>query len=134
MKRLLVLGVLLIIGAFVVDAIGDATQTRDDERHNDKQTEVVFHVEGKNFRQSLDTAAQALWGKCAATVGGHLVEPRHRADRPRRLPIRDDAVARRSRQGAAARMHERLVDRPVAVERRVGRTTFPSAPRPDAAP
>jgi hypothetical protein len=75
MKRLLVLGVLLIIGAFAVDAIGDATQTRDDKRDTDKKTEIVFHVEGKHFRQSLDVAAQALFGKCAATVGGHLVDP-----------------------------------------------------------
>lgn len=75
MKKLLVLGVLIIIGAFVVDAIGDATQTRDDVRHTDQATQIVFHVEGKHFRQSLDTAAFALFGKCAATVGGHVVEP-----------------------------------------------------------
>ena len=75
MKKLLILGIVLVIGAFAVDAIGDATQTREDERHNDRKTEVVMHLEGKNFRQSLDTAAQALWGSCAATVGGHLVEP-----------------------------------------------------------
>ena len=75
MKKLLVLGVLFIVGAFAVDAIGDATQTREDARRTDQMTQIVFHVEGKHFRQSLDTAALALFGKCAATVGGHVVDP-----------------------------------------------------------
>ncbi len=73
MKRVMILGVLLVIGAFVVDALGDATQTRNDDRDHDKQTEVVFHVDARHFRQSLDTAAAALWGKCSATVAGDLV-------------------------------------------------------------
>ena len=100
---------------------------------HDKQTEDRLPRRGQALPPvARHRRASRCGASAAATVGGHLVEPRHRADRRRRLPIRDDADARRSRQGAAARMHERLVDRPVAVERRVGRTTCLSAPRPDA--
>jgi len=60
---------------FGVKAIGDATQTRPDQRHADRTTEVVVHLEGRNYHQSLDTAAHALWGSCAATVEGDLVDP-----------------------------------------------------------
>jgi hypothetical protein len=72
---MVVLAVVLVGGFFAVGAIGDATQTRPDERHDDQKTEVVIHIEGKNYRQSLDTGAQALFASCAATVGGDLVEP-----------------------------------------------------------
>jgi len=74
-KRALVSAVLVAGGAFGVNALGDSTQTRVDERRDDAKTEVVVHIEGRNYRQSLDTAAYALWGSCAATVGGDLVEP-----------------------------------------------------------
>lgn len=75
MKRAIVYLVLIVGGVFGVKAMGDATQTRVDERHDDMKTEVVVHLEGKNYRQSLDTAAFALWGSCSATVGGDLVDP-----------------------------------------------------------
>jgi hypothetical protein len=74
-KRLLVVGILVVIAAFAVDAIGDATQTRADERDTSRQTEVTFHLKSRNYRQSLDTAAQALYGSCSATVPGDLVDP-----------------------------------------------------------
>jgi hypothetical protein len=74
-KRVMMLGALLVVGAFVVDALGDATQTRDDDREHDMQTEVVIHVEGRHYRQSLATAALTLWGSCSATVAGDLVRP-----------------------------------------------------------
>jgi hypothetical protein len=75
MKRLLafMLGAVLIVIA--IDQIGDATQTRVDERDDRKQTEVVIGVQLKNFRQSADSAANALWASCTATVGGSLIDP-----------------------------------------------------------
>jgi hypothetical protein len=75
MKRMLILIVLVAVGVLVVDQLGDATQTRDDERSSDRKTQVVIHIEGKHYRQSLDTAAQALYASCTATVGGELVDP-----------------------------------------------------------
>lgn len=75
MKRLLVAGAVAAVAFFAVGAIGDATQTRADVRHDDLKTEVVLHVEGKNYRQSIDTAAYALWASCSATVAGDLVDP-----------------------------------------------------------
>jgi hypothetical protein len=75
MKRMMVFVVLIVAGAFGIKVIGDATQTRPDERHGDRKTTVVIHLEGKHYRQSLDVAAQALYGKCAATVAGDLVDP-----------------------------------------------------------
>jgi hypothetical protein len=75
MKRTLILVVLVAVGVLVVDQLGDATQTRDDERSSARQTQVVIHIEGKHYRQSLDTAAQALYASCTATVGGDLVGP-----------------------------------------------------------
>ena len=75
MKRLLVAVAVAAVAFFAVGAIGDATQTRPDERHHDLKTEVVVHIEGKNYRQNIDTAAYALWASCSATVAGDLVEP-----------------------------------------------------------
>jgi hypothetical protein len=75
MKRFVIFAALLVVGVLGIKALGDATQTRPDERHKDRQTSVVIHIEGKNYRQSLDVAAQALFGKCTATVTGELVEP-----------------------------------------------------------
>ena len=75
MKKTIVLGLLLVVGVLVVKALGDATQTRDDERHKDRQTEVVIQIKTERYRQSPDTAAQALWGSCTATVDGKLVQP-----------------------------------------------------------
>ncbi|MGH8976660.1 MAG: hypothetical protein ACRDV7_01200 [Acidimicrobiia bacterium] len=75
MKRMIAFAVLIVVGAFGIKVIGDATQTRPDERHRDRMTSVVVHLEGKSYRQSLDVAAQALYGKCSATVGGNLVDP-----------------------------------------------------------
>ncbi|MGQ0826424.1 MAG: hypothetical protein ACT4OX_15575 [Actinomycetota bacterium] len=75
MKRLLVYAVVAVVGFFAIGAIGDATQTRVDERDDRMQTEVVIGVELKNFRQSADSAANALWASCTATVGGSLIDP-----------------------------------------------------------
>lgn len=75
MRRMLVVGALVTAGFFGIDAMADATQTRADERHADLQTEVVIHVEGKGYKQSLDTAAWALWASCSATVEGTLLDP-----------------------------------------------------------
>jgi len=35
----------------------------------------VVRLADRSYRQSLDTAAAVLWGSCAATVGGDLVDP-----------------------------------------------------------
>jgi hypothetical protein len=75
MKRIIILGLVLIVGAFVVDWIGDATQTRPDERDSSRQTEIVIDVQSQHYKQSLDTAAMALYASCSATVPGHLVGP-----------------------------------------------------------
>jgi hypothetical protein len=74
-RRFLLIGALATAGFFGVGALGDATQTRADERDADLETEVVVHVEGRNYRQSLETGAWALWASCSATVEGTLVEP-----------------------------------------------------------
>ena len=81
MKKLLVFGVLIIIGAFVVDALGDATQTRDDERRTDQATQIVFHVEGKHFR---NRSTPPRWHCSASAVDGRRARrrPRHRTGRP----------------------------------------------------
>lgn len=68
-------GALATAAFFGIGAIGDATQTRADVRDTDAVTEIVVHVEAKNYRQSIETGAWALWGTCAATVVGTLVEP-----------------------------------------------------------
>jgi hypothetical protein len=73
LRTFLVGGAVATAAIFGVDGLADATQTRADERHADLQTEVVVHVEGKRYQQSLDTAAWALWASCAATVPGELV-------------------------------------------------------------
>jgi hypothetical protein len=75
MKKLLVVAVVLVGGFFAIGAIGDATQTRPDQRDPDAKTEVVIHIDGKNYRQSMETAAHALFASCAATVQGDLVAP-----------------------------------------------------------
>lgn len=75
MKRLLLIGAIAVGAWFSIGAIGDATQTREDVRHADRATEVVIHVEGLRYRQSLDVAANALYSTCTATVSGRLVEP-----------------------------------------------------------
>lgn len=75
MKRLVLIGTVAVGAWFSVGAIGDATQTRADERHADRRTEVVVHVEGRRYRQSLDVAAAALYSACTATVDGRIVEP-----------------------------------------------------------
>lgn len=75
MRRAILFVALVGAGVLGVSAMGDATQTRPDQRHADQKTEVVFRLEGRNYRQSLDTAAYALWGSCSATVAGDLVDP-----------------------------------------------------------
>ncbi len=75
MKNLIVVLALALAVVFGVSAIGDATQTRPDRRDADRTTEVVVRLEGRNYLQSLDTAAHALWGSCSSTIGGDLVDP-----------------------------------------------------------
>jgi hypothetical protein len=75
MKRIVLIGLVLIVGAFVVDWIGDATQTRRDERDTSRATQVVIDVQSRHYKQSLDTAAMALYASCSATVPGRLVQP-----------------------------------------------------------
>lgn len=75
MRRVLLTGAVATAAFFGVGALADATQTRADQRDVDLKTEVVVHVQGKNYRQSMETAAWALWASCAATVEGELVEP-----------------------------------------------------------
>lgn len=75
MRKVVVVFALALAVVFGVRAIGDATQTRPDRRDVDRTTEVVVRLEGRNYAQSLDTAALALWGSCSSTVGGHLVAP-----------------------------------------------------------
>ena len=74
-QRLAIIAALLLLGSVVIDELADATQTRADERHTDRRTEVVIDVEGKHYRQSLATGANALYGACSATVTGSLVPP-----------------------------------------------------------
>ena len=74
-RRLLSVAAIGVAGFFGVGALGDATQTRPDERHDDVRTEVVLELEGKGYRQDLATGALALWATCSATVDGTLVEP-----------------------------------------------------------
>jgi hypothetical protein len=70
--RLMVVAALLVLASIGVDALADATQTRDDVHHADRRTEIVIDVEGKHFRQDLHTGATALWAVCSATVSGDL--------------------------------------------------------------
>ncbi|HEX5616102.1 MAG TPA: hypothetical protein VFZ83_13200 [Acidimicrobiia bacterium] len=74
-RKLLSVAAIGVAGWFGVGALGDATQTRPDERHDDVRTEVVISVESKGYRQDLTTGAYALWATCSATVDGSLVEP-----------------------------------------------------------
>ena len=75
MIKLLLVASLGVGSFFGIGAMADATQTREDVRHGDQQTEVVIHVEGNRYRQSLDVAANAMYSTCTATVSGELVGP-----------------------------------------------------------
>jgi hypothetical protein len=72
--RLAIVAAVLVAALSGLDKLADATQTRADVRHDDQATEIVIEVEGKRYRQSLTTAAMALWGTCSATVAGDLTE------------------------------------------------------------
>jgi hypothetical protein len=74
MKQALVILALAGAAALSVKVMGDATQTRPDARDANAKTEVVVRLEGQRYFQSLDTAAYALWGTCAATVSGELLD------------------------------------------------------------
>jgi hypothetical protein len=73
LRNAIAIGVLVAGGWFAVDKLADATQTRPDHRPAGSRTEIVFAVETKRYRQSTETAAQALWGTCSTTVSSSLV-------------------------------------------------------------
>ncbi len=75
MKRTLFVIALVCAIALGVTAMREATETRPDVRDANRTTEVVVHLESQDYLQSLDTAAQALWGACSATIGGELAPP-----------------------------------------------------------
>jgi hypothetical protein len=74
-QRLFLVAALLLVASVGIDELADATQTRPDQRHRDRRTEIVVDVESQNYRQSLTVGASALFATCAATVSGTLVEP-----------------------------------------------------------
>jgi hypothetical protein len=74
-QRLAIIAALLVVASVVIDELADATQTRPDQRHTDRRTEVVIDLEGQHYRQHLATGATALFGACSATVSGALVDP-----------------------------------------------------------
>lgn len=72
--RALLLAVALVIAAAVAYyGLAEATQTRNDHLTPGTRSEVVVEIETRAYRQDLATAAHALWGTCAATVGRDLV-------------------------------------------------------------
>ena len=74
-RKLLSVTAIGVVGFFGVGALGDATQTRPDDRDDHARTEIVVEVESKGYRQDLTTGAHALWATCSATVDGSLVDP-----------------------------------------------------------
>jgi hypothetical protein len=74
-QRVGIAAALLFVGIIGVGELADATQTRPDERDSERRTEIVVKVEGRNYRQSLETGATALFAACSATVSGTLTEP-----------------------------------------------------------
>jgi hypothetical protein len=74
-QRLGIAGALLLLASIGIDELADATQTRPDQRNAERRTEVVVRVEGRNYRQSLQIGATALFASCSATVTGTLTEP-----------------------------------------------------------
>lgn len=74
MKRALAILVLALIGAVVVDIIGDMTQTRPDVVRPATTSEVVFSLKTKMARDRQVTA-QGLWGACQGTVDSRLLDP-----------------------------------------------------------
>jgi hypothetical protein len=74
-QRVGIAAALLFVGTVGIGRLADATQTRPDVRDDERRTQIVVKVEGRNYRQSLETGATALFAACSATVSGTLMGP-----------------------------------------------------------
>jgi hypothetical protein len=68
----LVLAVVTGLGIF---GLAELTQNRPDPVDRDSSTIVRFDVATRGYRGGDDSAAQALWAVCAATVPGEVTSP-----------------------------------------------------------
>jgi hypothetical protein len=74
MKALGVIVLALATGLGIV-GLAELTQNRPDRVDPDSSTVIAFDVATRGYRGSEDSAAQALWAVCAATVPGDDTAP-----------------------------------------------------------
>jgi hypothetical protein len=73
-KALGILVLAVVTGAGIV-GLAELTQNRPDEAVAGSSTIVTFDVATRDYRGGDDTAAQALWAVCSATVPGDVTAP-----------------------------------------------------------
>jgi len=71
------LGVLALAGLTALGVVGlaELTQNRPDPTVEGSTTVVSFDVATRDYRGGDETAAQALWAVCSATVDGAITAP-----------------------------------------------------------
>ena len=71
------LGVLALAALTALGIVGlaELTQNRPDPRVEGSITIVTFDVATRDYRGGDETAAQALWAVCSATVDGEITAP-----------------------------------------------------------
>ncbi|HZM38938.1 MAG TPA: hypothetical protein VFB94_07470 [Acidimicrobiales bacterium] len=71
------LGVIALAGLTALGIVGlaELTQNRPDPTVEDSTTIVSFDVATRDYRGGEETAAQALWAVCSATVDGEVTAP-----------------------------------------------------------
>lgn len=67
--------VLAVVSGLGIVGLAELTQNRPDAVDPDSSTVVAFDVATRGYRGGDDTAAQALWAVCAATVPGEVTSP-----------------------------------------------------------
>jgi hypothetical protein len=76
------LGVLALAGLTALGIVGlaELTQNRPDPTVEGSTTVVAFDVATRDYRGGDETAAQALWAVCSATVDGDITAPAFTGD------------------------------------------------------
>jgi hypothetical protein len=115
---LLALAVLTALG---VVGLAELTQNRPDPAAAGSLTVVTFDVATRDYRGGDETAAQALWAVCSATVDGEITAPAP-AGREFRVTI-TPAIGENGRKRLAGCLEDGTLDRVIGHVSGVSTTT-----------
>ena len=73
MKRFIALVVAVVLGAYLVDTIGDLTQGRPEPAQGGTQTVLVYDVATRRTARTDAEAARALWAVCESLTYHRVV-------------------------------------------------------------